>query len=66
MNNFMVIFKVIKINHKVFLYVLHLQITGKIGQLLKHACSENHTKAVALNEFFLPGKNEPLHTLMVQ
>ena len=40
--------------------------TGKTGKLLKHACSENHSKALALNEFFLQGKNEPIHTQMIQ
>jgi len=39
--------------------------TGKTGKLLKHASSENHCKAVALNEFFLQGKNEPIFTQMI-
>lgn len=30
--------------------------TGKTGKLLKHACSENHSKALALNEFFYKEK----------
>lgn len=40
--------------------------TGKTGKLLKHANSENHAKALALNELFLHGKNKPIHTQMIQ
>jgi len=40
--------------------------TSKTGKLLKHANSENHAKALALNELFLHGKNEPIHTQMIQ
>jgi hypothetical protein len=35
---------------------------GKTGKLLKHATSENHTKAVALNKIFLLGKSKPIYT----
>jgi len=40
--------------------------TGKTGKLSKHANSDNHAKAVALNEIFLQGKNKPIYTQMIQ
>lgn len=40
--------------------------TGKTGKLLKHAFSENHSTVLALNELFSQGKNELIHTQMIQ
>ncbi|KAL5243786.1 hypothetical protein ACI65C_011196 [Semiaphis heraclei] len=47
-------------------FINYRKATGKTGKLLKHANSENHAKALALNELFLHGKNEPIHTQMIQ
>eukprot|EP00102_Acyrthosiphon_pisum_P016208 XP_008187088.2 PREDICTED: uncharacterized protein LOC103310469 [Acyrthosiphon pisum] len=47
-------------------FINYRKATGKTCKLLKHANSENHAKALALNELFLHGKNEPIHTQMIQ